>query len=285
MPRDESTAPDAPSPIFSDTWLYEENAGDDAEVLGCPGSSGCYPPHPALKVARSLAAFPLMPCDWDMVEARWELMAAFPPDVTAVSHTSADLMRGALHELDVVWSLGESKSNPFFALFFPIFFPKFFSSFRSLESGSGTLDSLHNASFNPLCPNQPPESVNCALAPWLSMQKPTQHRPLHSSGWKSGLFVKDSCLFSILKFGFFVKTGRRGGWIPANVSTRAAGSCGVLGGQPEGELPGGVGDRSASCRLVSATMGCCNGLANTLPPHGCHFHHRGARVEVPARQS
>lgn len=99
--RDGSSAP-----IFSDSWLYDDNTGDDIDILGSPRFSGCYPPHPALKVARTLAAFPLMPSDWDAIEARWEFMTAFPADVTAISQTSVDQMGGALRELDVVWSLG-----------------------------------------------------------------------------------------------------------------------------------------------------------------------------------
>lgn len=92
-------------PIFSDSWLYDE-AGSGVtggEGFDSFGGGGCYPPNPAFRVASALAAFPTMPCDWDMSEARWEFMSAFPPQ----NSPSADLATGDFCELDVIWSFGE----------------------------------------------------------------------------------------------------------------------------------------------------------------------------------
>ncbi|KAL5110330.1 hypothetical protein TcWFU_004970 [Taenia crassiceps] len=90
--------------IFSDSWLYND-AGSGViggEGFNSCGGRGCYPPNPAFRVASVLAAFPAMPCDWDMSEARWEFMSAFPSQ----NSPSADLTTGDFCELDVIWSLG-----------------------------------------------------------------------------------------------------------------------------------------------------------------------------------
>uniref|UniRef100_A0A5K3FVW7 Mediator of RNA polymerase II transcription subunit 5 n=1 Tax=Mesocestoides corti TaxID=53468 RepID=A0A5K3FVW7_MESCO len=81
-------------PIFSDAWLNTDTAGD---IAGVDSGSwrGPLQPHPSLKVARTLAAFPIMPSDWDMAEARWEAMAAFPP--SSLSETT-----GVSREADVI---------------------------------------------------------------------------------------------------------------------------------------------------------------------------------------
>ncbi|KAL5961602.1 hypothetical protein TSMEX_010668 [Taenia solium] len=91
-------------PIFSDSWLYDD-AGSriiGGEDFDSCGGGGCYPPNPAFRVASVLAAFPTMPCDWDMSEARWEFMSAFPFQ----SSPSVDLTTGGFCELDVIWSFG-----------------------------------------------------------------------------------------------------------------------------------------------------------------------------------
>ncbi|KAH9283133.1 Nuclear pore complex protein [Echinococcus granulosus] len=83
-------------PVFSDAWLYDDSGTGtivDEGFDSCGGRGGgvCYPPNPTLRVASALTAFPTMPCDWDMSEARWEFMAAFPSQKSP----SADLMPGA----------------------------------------------------------------------------------------------------------------------------------------------------------------------------------------------
>ncbi|VDK50567.1 unnamed protein product [Taenia asiatica] len=91
-------------PIFSDSWLCDD-AGSriiGGEGFDSCGGGGCYPPNPAFRAASVLAAFPTMPCDWDMSEARWEFMSAFPFQ----SSPSVDLTTGGFCELDVIWSFG-----------------------------------------------------------------------------------------------------------------------------------------------------------------------------------
>ncbi|VDM15815.1 unnamed protein product [Hydatigera taeniaeformis] len=93
-------------PIFSDSWLYEDGEagiiGDEGFDFCGGGSGGCYPPNPALKAASALAAFPTMPCDWDMGDTRWEFMSAFPSQ----NSPSIDLTTVDFCELDVIWSFG-----------------------------------------------------------------------------------------------------------------------------------------------------------------------------------
>lgn len=81
-------------PIFSDAWICTTanvTAADTQQrVLRSGGGSSHLAPHPALAVARACAAFPTIPADWDLTEARWESMAAFPRESDGGGSSAVD---------------------------------------------------------------------------------------------------------------------------------------------------------------------------------------------------
>lgn len=81
-----------------------------------------------------------------------------------------------------------------------------------------------------------------------------------------------------------IKTGRWCGWISPNLLACAARPPRIGRSQSAWEFSAWIGVLLATCLLADATVGCCDVLANPLPPYGRLHHHGCPRFPLPPWQ-